>query len=105
MQPHVRLFSSAGAAEKEEKELPILYFKPGCPWCNEAIAFLDEHQIPCRRVDVTRDSAASTRLAQISPQGKVPTLEWHGEILADFGLAELIAFLRSRNVRLEGVWQ
>lgn len=101
MQIHTRSTTPLGPAATEE--LPILYFKPGCPWCNEAIAFLDEHCIPCRRIDVTRDSAGLMRLTQISPHAKVPTLDWHGEILADFGLDELVPFLRSKNLRLEGV--
>lgn len=81
-------------------DLPILYIKPACPWCQEAMGFLDEHGIPYRRVDV-QSPGARGEMERISGQGKVPTLDWHGEVLADFGLDELVPFLRSRNVKLE----
>lgn len=101
MQTHTRSMAPEGVTATEE--LPILYFKPGCPWCNEAAAFLDGHCIPCRQIDITHDSAGLARLKKISPQAKVPTLDWHGEVLADFGIDELVPFLRSKNLRLEGV--
>lgn len=35
-----------------------------------------------------------------SGQTKAPTLDWHGHLLADFGVAELIPFLRERGMDL-----
>lgn len=98
-QTHIHPASPDGIAGTEE--LPSLFVKPGCPWCNEAAAFMDEHGIPCRRVDVTCDSAGRSRMEMVSGQDRVPTLDWHGDILADFGLDELVPFLRSKNVNLE----
>lgn len=82
-------------------ELPVLYIKPTCPWCIEVIEFLDEHGVPYRRVDVTQDSAARAEMERLSGQGKVPTLDWHGKVLADFGVDELVPFLQGRGVKLE----
>lgn len=82
-------------------ELPILYVKPGCPWCTEAVAFLDDHGVGYRLKDVVRDAAAFTEMQTKSGQTKAPTLDWNGKILADFGTDELVPFLRDRNVKLE----
>ena len=38
-------------------------------------------------------------MVQISGQTKVPTMDWNGDVLADFGIEELLAFLRARNVK------
>jgi glutaredoxin 3 len=81
--------------------LPILYIKSGCPWCTEVIAFLSEHGIGYRQQNVSVDDAALTEMRRVSGQGKAPVLDWHGTILADFGVDELIPFLRDRNVKLE----
>ncbi|HEY0943715.1 MAG TPA: glutaredoxin family protein [Opitutaceae bacterium] len=83
------------------ENLPILYTKTGCPWCAEATAFLDEHGISYREKNVTEDSAAFAELRRKSGQSLTPTLDWHGQILADFGVAELVAFLHKQEVELE----
>ena len=83
------------------KELPILYVKSGCPWCTEVIEFLGSHGIGYREQNVTLDSAALAEMERKSGQTKAPTLDWHGEILADFGVAELVPFLRRHDVKLE----
>ena len=82
-------------------ELPILYVKTGCPWCTEVIDFLATHGIPYREQNVSTNSAALAALVKKSGQSKAPTLDWHGKILADFGVAELIPFLHSQGVELE----
>jgi glutaredoxin len=81
--------------------LPILYIKPGCPWCVEVVAFLSEHGIAYHEHNVITDSAARAEMLKKSGQAKVPTLDWNGKILADFGVAELVPFLRTQNVKLE----
>ena len=81
--------------------LPILYVKTGCPWCNEVISFLTEHGIGYREKNVSVDAAALQEMQRKSHQSKAPTLDWHGKILADFGLDELKPFLQGQNVKLE----
>jgi glutaredoxin 3 len=96
LHPHASNLAGDGG-----RSLPVLYIKPACPWCQEAVAFFDEHGIPYRRVDVGEDAGARGEMERLSGQSKVPTLDWHGEVLADFGVEELVPFLRSRNVKLE----
>jgi glutaredoxin len=83
------------------ENLPILYIKPGCPWCHEVSAFLGEHGIGHRELDVTADSAAFAEMRRKSGQTSVPTLDWNGHILADFGIEELVPFLHLQDVELE----
>ncbi|HVU36362.1 MAG TPA: glutaredoxin family protein [Opitutaceae bacterium] len=82
-------------------DLPILYTKRGCPWCAEAVEFLDDHGVGYKLREVTGDQTAMAEMQQKSGQTKAPTLDWHGEILADFGVDELVPFLRNHNVKLE----
>jgi glutaredoxin 3 len=84
-----------------ERELPILYTKQGCPWCAEAVQFLDEHGIGYRLKDVTGDPEAFADLQRKSGQTRAPTLDWNGRILADFGMEQLVPFLQERGVKLE----
>ena len=102
MQTHARARSTASAADDlGGAELPVLYVKANCPWCVEVVGFLDEHGIPYRRMDVAENPSARADMERLSRQGKVPTLDWRGDILADFGVDELVPFLRSKNVKLE----
>lgn len=93
--------SPPDSAAASTNALPVLYIKPTCPWCMEVVAFLDEHGIPYRRVDITADDRARDEMRRISKQEKVPTLDWHGAVLADFGVEELVPFLRDQEVKLE----
>lgn len=81
--------------------LPILYVKPGCPWCEEVIDFLGDNGVSYREKDVTADTDAFAEMRRISGQSKAPVLDWHGTILADFGVEELKPFLLQKNVKLE----
>lgn len=78
--------------------VPKLYVKTGCPWCAEALAFLDQHRIAYTKINVSADPAALAEMVRLSGQTKAPTMDWDGEILADFGAAELEPFLRQRGV-------
>ncbi len=82
-------------------DLPILYIKTGCPWSTEASAFLSEHGIGYREVNVSKDAAAASTMQWISHQTRAPVLDWHGRILADFGLEELKPFLHSQQIPFE----
>ncbi len=71
-----------------------LYIKQGCPWCQEAIEWLDQHHINYTPIEVRHDPAAFSKLVEISGQTKTPTLQMpDGRVLADFGVEELSAFL------------
>ena len=84
-----------------QEDLPILYVKSGCPWCHEVIEFMDKNGVSYREQNVTESAAAMKEMQKKSGQTKAPTLDWHGKILADFGVDELVPFLQKQNVKLE----
>ncbi|MDR0534290.1 MAG: glutaredoxin family protein [Verrucomicrobiales bacterium] len=75
-----------------------IYVKTGCPWCEEALAFLDSKKIPYEKIVVSGNPAAMNEMIELSGQSKAPTLDWNGEVLADFGVDELVPFLKARDV-------
>lgn len=79
-------------------DLPVLYLKPGCPWCEDVVDFLAKKRISVRKVIVSGNRAAMQEMIDLSGQSKAPTMDWHGEVLADFGVDELIPFLKQRQV-------
>ena len=80
---------------------PILYIKQGCPYCDEAVEFLDDHGIDYTLKEVLGDPQAFEEMRRVSGQSKAPTLDFNGKILADFGVDELPRFLRDQNVEFE----
>ena len=77
---------------------PVLYVKPGCPWCEEALEFLDARGIPYQKIVVSGNPEAMQKLIDLSGQSKTPTMDWNGKVLADFGVDELVPFLKDRGV-------
>ena len=75
------------------KEKPILYIKPTCPWCQEALTFFDQHAIDLKVLDVSRDRSAMNRMVDVSGQTKVPTFEFGDFVVADFDVDEFRAEL------------
>lgn len=80
--------------------LPVLYVKTGCPWCTEVIAFLDAQRIGYQTKNVTQDAQMFAEMEQMSGQTSAPVLDWHGKLLADFGVDELKPFLVEQKVKL-----
>jgi len=77
----------------------VVYVKPGCFWCTDAIAWLRTKGIAHTETDVFADRAAYDRMRTISGQTKAPTLEMpDGEVLADFDVAQLERFLIGRGI-------
>jgi glutaredoxin len=76
--------------------VPDLYVKTGCPWCLQATTELDRQGIAYRTHNVSTDRAAYAAMEKLSGQTKAPVLDYHGDILADFGAEELIPFLAAR---------
>jgi len=79
-------------------ELPILYIKTGCPWCDDVIEYLDKKKIEVETIVVSGNREAMQEMIDLSGQSKAPTMDWHGEVLADFGVDELVPFLKKRGV-------
>lgn len=58
---------------------------------------LDKHKIAYEKVDVRGNAEFMKKLHALSGQDKTPTLDWDGEVLADFGTDELEKFLSERE--------
>lgn len=76
---------------------PILYVKTGCPYCAAAIEYLDQNKIGYEKIDVRAKPEMMKKLQEVSGQQKTPTLDWNGEVLADFGVDQLEEFLRQHQ--------
>jgi len=74
----------------------VLYVKSGCPWCTEVLEYLGRNGIGVEVVDVSRNAAAMAAMISLSGQRKAPTMNWEGEVLADFGVDELVPFLAGK---------
>jgi len=66
-----------------------LFIKPGCPWCDEAIEWLDRRGIVYETLDVIRNPEARQEMRDLTDQTRAPSLDVDGHILADFGADEL----------------
>lgn len=80
-------------------DLPILYIKPGCPWCDEVVDYLNRKKIEVNTIVVSGNREAMQEMVDLSGQSKAPTMNWHGEVLADFGVDELIPFLKKQGIQ------
>lgn len=81
---------------------PILYIKPGCPWCREAVAYLQHNGVDYDVRDVTRSTADYQRMIAVSGQTLTPTLEYGEFVVADFSVDELLdALSEFPEVRLD----
>lgn len=74
----------------------VLYVKSGCPWCTDVLEYLKRNEISVDVLNVSQDRAAMAEMVALSGQSKAPTLDWDGEVLADFGVAELLPFLEGK---------
>jgi glutaredoxin 3 len=66
-----------------------LFIKSFCPWCHQAIRWLDEQGIAYETLDVLDDDEARAEMNRLSNQDLAPVIEVDGKVLADFGADEL----------------
>lgn len=69
---------------------PILYIKPGCPWCREAVSFFSQHGVGVEIKDVTKSRPSMQRMIEISGQSLTPTFEYGEFVVADFSVDEFL---------------
>lgn len=69
-----------------------LFIKPGCPWCDEAMQWLDRRGVNYQTLDVIRNAEARAEMFKLTKQTKAPCIEVEGQVLADFGADELAAW-------------
>src|SRR5262245_8603015 len=77
-----------------------LFVKPGCPWCDDATDWLDQHRIQYQVLDVIRDPVARREMHQLTGQTRAPSIDVDGEILADFGADELEDWWKQQGFEL-----
>jgi glutaredoxin 3 len=80
------------------KTTPRLFVKTGCPWCAAAMDYLDSLHIPYEKINVSENPSSFDEMEKLSGQTKAPTMDWGGDILADFGVEELEPFLKERGM-------
>ena len=68
--------------------LPILYVKPGCPWCVQALEFFAEHGVKLDVRDVVADMHQMRQLVALTSQSKCPSFRYGDFIVADFSVEE-----------------
>lgn len=73
-----------------------LFVKTYCPWCHEAIDWLDARGIAYEKLDVSKSRAAFDEMVELTGQEKAPCIEVDGDVLADFGADELEAWWDER---------
>ena len=76
----------------------IIYTKTGCPWCTEALIFLQTNNVQFEEREVRSNPEFMKELEQKSGQNKTPTLNLDGEILADVGVYEIEPFLKEKGM-------
>ena len=76
-----------------------VYIKPGCPWCTEAVAYLNQKGYEFTTVDVISDPEKFEEMRQISGQTLAPTMTVGDLLLADFGVDELKEFIEEHDLR------
>lgn len=74
--------------------LPILYVKPGCPWCTQALDFFAAQGVKLDVRDVTANMHDMRQLISLTGQSKCPSFRYGDFIVADFGVDEFQAKAR-----------
>jgi len=74
----------------KEPKTPIIYIKPGCPWCREALSFFSQHGVQVEVRDVLASPANMQRMVEISGQSLTPTFEYGEFVVADFSVDEFL---------------
>ncbi len=70
---------------------PILYIKPQCPWCKDALRYFKEAGIELQIKDVLEDAQAMTDMVTLSHQNLTPTFVFNDCVIADFSVEEFVA--------------
>lgn len=76
----------------------IIYTKTGCPWCIDALNYLNEKKISYEEREVRSNPEYMKELEDKSGQSKAPTLDLDGEILADTDVPAIELFLKEKGI-------
>ena len=75
-----------------------VYLKPGCPWCIDAVAYLDREGFTYEGIDVIADREQYAEMQRLSGQTCAPTLTYGELLLADFDVDEMVAFFDKHDI-------
>lgn len=76
----------------------IIYTKTGCPWCIDALNYLNENKISYEEREVRSNPEFMKELEEKSGQSKAPTLDLDGEILVDTDVQAIDLFLKEKGI-------
>lgn len=74
----------------------IVFSTPTCPYCHAVKRYLQQHGVPFREVDVSRDPVAAREMVRRSGQQGVPVVDINGKIIVGFDRAKIDATLGLR---------
>lgn len=74
-----------------------LFIKSYCPWCHQAMRWLDQRGVAYETLDVLDDDSAMAEMVRISGQDLAPVIDVDGRVLADFGADELEEWWRDEG--------
>lgn len=78
-----------------------VYLKPGCPWCVDAVGYLNREGFSYEGVDVIANPDKYAEMKALSGQSCAPTLTCGDLLLADFGVDEMVEFFEEHGITPE----
>lgn len=76
----------------------VVYSKPGCPWCVDAIAYLNRERYAFEEIDVISNPDQFEEMRRLSGQSCAPTLTFGELLLADFDVDEMKEFFEEHGI-------
>ncbi|MFA5038799.1 MAG: glutaredoxin domain-containing protein [Candidatus Omnitrophota bacterium] len=70
-----------------------IYTNPGCPYCQSAKKFLQEHRIPFEDYDISTDAQKAAEMKKRTGAMSVPVLDINGEIIVGYDQEKIRAAL------------
>ncbi len=83
--------------EFSSSELKV-YIKPGCPWCVDAVAYLNQNGFDFVEIDVISNPDKFDEMRQLSGQSCAPTLTLGDLMLPDFDVDEMKTFFAEHDI-------
>lgn len=70
----------------------VLYYKPGCPYCDRVIFFMDGNDIELHMKDISKDPEAKRHLIEVGGKNQVPCLFIDGKPM--YESEDIVAYLK-----------
>lgn len=80
-------------SKKRDQKNVTVFTSPTCTWCAAVKRHFQEHGIPYREIDISKDSKAADELVRRSGQMGVPQTDINGEIIVGFDRARINSLL------------